>query len=98
MYGIHLCCSDSKQPYLKLKTRSICVASPKVAKASKIRVAVTGIIVLTFANGNTALDSKSHHAKEVKAYEIGLEVQVGEDSLSVGLPLFILSQMHQVFS
>jgi len=67
-----------------------------VAKASTIRVAVTGIIVLTFANGNTALDSKAHLAREVKAYEIGLEVQVGEDSLSVGLPLFILSQMHQV--
>ncbi len=50
----------------------ICVASPKVAKASTIRAAVTsiivGVIVLTFDNGNTALDSKAHHAKEVKAY------------------------------
>ncbi len=37
---------------------SIYVATPKVAKASTIRVAVAGIIVgviaLTFANGNTA--------------------------------------------
>jgi hypothetical protein len=37
---------------------SIYVATPKVAKASTIRVSVagiiTGIITLTFANGNTA--------------------------------------------
>jgi hypothetical protein len=37
----------------------ICVASPKVAKASTIRIAVAGdiagVIALTFANGNTAL-------------------------------------------
>jgi hypothetical protein len=37
----------------------ICVASPKVDKASTIHVAVTsiiaGVIVLTFANGNMAL-------------------------------------------
>ncbi len=36
----------------------ICVTSPKVAKASTIRVAVAsvivGVIALTFANGNTA--------------------------------------------
>jgi hypothetical protein len=40
---------------------SIYVATPKVAKASTTRVAVTsviaGIIVLTFANGNTAYNS-----------------------------------------
>jgi hypothetical protein len=63
------------------RNNPICVASPKVTKASTICVAVTGIIVgvivLTFDNGNTALDSKAHLAKEVKAYEIGLEVQVG---------------------
>jgi len=39
----------------KNRINSICVASPKVAKASTIRVAVAGIIALTFANGNTAL-------------------------------------------
>jgi hypothetical protein len=49
-------------PYLlTLANRNdpICVVSPKVAKASTTRVAVTsiiaGIIALTFANGNTAL-------------------------------------------
>jgi hypothetical protein len=40
------------------KIVSIYVATPKVAKASIIQVAVTGIITgvmtLTFANGNTA--------------------------------------------
>ncbi len=40
------------------RNNPICVASPKVAKASIIRIAVTGVIVgvitLTFANGNTA--------------------------------------------
>jgi len=38
----------------------ICVGSPKVAKASTIRVMVAsifaGVIVLTFANGTTTLD------------------------------------------
>ena len=33
---------------------SIHVATPKVAKASTIRVAVAGVIALTFENGNTA--------------------------------------------
>jgi len=47
---------------LTLANRSdpICVVSPKVAKASTTRVAVTGVIegviALTFANGNKALD------------------------------------------
>jgi len=41
-----------------IKNNPICVASPKVANASAIGVAVAGIIAgviaLTFANGNTA--------------------------------------------
>ncbi len=43
----------------------ICVASPKVAKASTICVAVasiiTGIIALTFANGNTEVWPRIAH-------------------------------------
>jgi hypothetical protein len=42
-----------------------CVVSPKVAKASTIHVTVTciiaGIIVLTFANGNMALNYRDQY-------------------------------------
>jgi hypothetical protein len=44
---------------LAKRNNPICVASPKVAKASTIHVAVDGIIVgviiLTFANGNPTI-------------------------------------------
>jgi hypothetical protein len=47
---------------------SIYVTTPKVAKASTIRVAVagiiTGVIALTFANGNTALLGKTQNKLE----------------------------------
>jgi hypothetical protein len=47
---------------------SIYVTTPKVAKASTIQVAVTGIITgviaLTFANGNTALLGKTQNKLE----------------------------------
>jgi hypothetical protein len=52
--------SDTYLLTLANRNDPICVASSKVAKASTISVAVTGIIagiiVLTFANVNMALD------------------------------------------
>ncbi len=45
---------------------SIYAATPKVAKASTMRVAVAGIIMLTFANGNTAYNSNQRILTEVE--------------------------------
>ncbi len=40
---------------------SMCVVLPLVAKASAIRVAVAGVIVLSFANGNAAFVKAGYH-------------------------------------
>ncbi len=45
---------------------SFYVATPKVAKASTMQVAVAGIIMLTFANGNTAYNSNQRILTEVE--------------------------------